>query len=303
MKFIIKLFLPLFFSFLIWLSISLSKEYYVSLPINVMVSRLPSNLIALNIQPQVFKANVKGEGWKIISRLLFYKNEFAIFDNGELGQKKIFFRDFSQNNVWLSANFQIINFEPESAVYEVDELVEKKVPIRLSCLFSTASNFIITSKIRIMPDSVAILIPKKLSNRINYLETEKLEFKNITKNFDEMIPLKLENYIFSEIKHAKVNFEVDVKADREFEKIPVKVIGEPYFRELSLYPPSVNIVLRGGVSKLASLNADSINIFVSYSEAIRDTTGKIIPIALIPEFTELVEIKPKELRYVIKKYK
>lgn len=301
MKFLSKIFLPLLFSFLIWLSISLSQEFYVALPIEIKITQFPNNTIPINVSKRSIKANVRGQGWKLFSRLNFYNNYYLIIDDGKLGTKKINLRDFSQSNVWLSANFQIISFEPESITYEVDKLVEKKMPVRLNCSFSIARNFIFVSKIYVNPDSISVILPKSIEGNINYIETKKYDYINISKNFDEMIKLETIEYVFPKTYTINVKFNVDVKADMEFEKVKVDVIGEPLFKELSLYPPFIKVVLRSGVSILANLTSDSIKASVNFLEVVNDTTGRVFPKVVVPEFCELIDVKPKELRYVIKK--
>ena len=301
MKFLSKIFLPLLFSFLIWLSISLSQEFYVALPIEIKITQFPNNTIPINVSKRSIKANVRGQGWKLFSRLNFYNNYYLIIDDGKLGTKKINLRDFSQSNVWLSANFQIISFEPESITYEVDELVEKKMPVRLNCSFSIARNFIFVSKIYVNPDSISVILPKSIEGNINYIETKKYYYINISKNFDKMIELETIEYVFPKTYTINVKFNVDVKADMEFEKVKVDVIGEPLFKELSLYPPFIKVVLRSGVSILANLTSDSIKASVNFLEVVNDTTGRVFPKVVVPEFCELIDVKPKELRYVIKK--
>jgi hypothetical protein len=114
--------------------------------------------------------------------------------------------------------------------------------------------------------------------------------------------LKSINCVNFSINKCKIEFDVQKIVERAFDDLFVEIRNVPPSKELNLYPGKVSVILRGGINRLGKLTNDSIKVYVDYWEAIRSEENMIEPVIEIPEFTKLLDVKPKKLEFVIKQY-
>jgi hypothetical protein len=90
--------------------------------------------------------------------------------------------------------------------------------------------------------------------------------------------------------------------ERSFDGIVVETRNVPSFRELVLYPAKINVVLKGGISRLGKLTNDSLKAYVDFWTALKEENKTIEPQVECPQFTDYVGAQPKKLEYIIKRY-
>jgi hypothetical protein len=116
--------------------------------------------------------------------------------------------------------------------------------------------------------------------------------------------VSLQEYPGMTYENDVVSVMLDVQriVDKNFEELHVDVIDIPGDRDVVLIPNKVNIGIRGGIDILGRISHEDIRVFVNYRDVVLDTLGGISPIVRLPENTQLLFVKPENLRYVIKKF-
>ena len=121
---------------------------------------------------------------------------------------------------------------------------------------------------------------------------------------EEILNLQLEDkqYVQLSLNECEANFGVQKIVDKTFTDLVVNTNNIPSRYELILSPTKIDLTLRGGINLLSKMKNNDITVYVDFVQAINDTNGFVEPQIHIPEFTSIIDLKPKRLEYIIKKY-
>jgi len=196
----------------------------------------------------------------------------------------------------------LAEIRPENISVTVEEKVSKFVKIIPVLALSYKPGYGLVSTIKNVPDSVEISGPKSIVNDIMFINTKGFGITNLEKG--DVVKLQLEDIKFVQLatRECEVSFEIQKIVDKTFLDLVVKTNNIPSRYELILSPNKINLTLRGGLNLLSKMKNNDISIYVDFDQAINDTNGSVIPQVYVPEFTSIIEIKPKRLEYIIKKY-
>ena len=291
-----------FFSIVLWVFVSFSGEYFTTLKFPVKVIGIPDNKSLADQSVQEVTLNLKGQGWQL-AQLSFGRNpDFIVKANSASGNQSITLRNEIDANAWLSSSLQVLEIEPEKINFDVESISSKTVKIEPQIDMTFKSNYGLVSGIKLSPDSVTISGPESVILKIEKVYTEKKDFEATDKTINESIALQKIDFVELSIAHTNIEFDVQKIVDKTFEDILVDMRNIPPSRELLLFPAKINVVLRGGINILGKLSSDDIKVYVTYSQALHDTLGAIEPYVEVPEYTTVIDKKPRKLEYIIKQF-
>ncbi|MFA3782912.1 YbbR-like domain-containing protein [Melioribacteraceae bacterium 4301-Me] len=299
-KKIITIILITFFSIGLWASVSLSGEYFstITLPINII--DIPENYTLANIDHKEITLSVKAQGWELTKLLLSRTLQFDISDNSKIGVQKVQPKNFVNINSWISSTLQVVEITPDEIAFKIEKIRSKKVKIVPNLSLKFKQGYIQTSDISLRPDSIIALGAESLIRNIDSVKTEYTLIPEIEEPITKKIPLEVIDGITYSINSTTVSFDVQKVADKIFESIPVNVINVPRGKELLLFPPKINIVLRGGLNVLGEMSNEDLKPYVDFWTAYKDESGSVEPQLKIPKYTKLITKTPQRLQYIIK---
>ncbi|MBK8945684.1 MAG: hypothetical protein IPM32_10510 [Ignavibacteriae bacterium] len=300
-----KIFTILFivtFSVLLWVFVSFSGEFSITLNLPPQVIDVPENLAVSSISANEIVISLKGQGWQLAQHTLGRDPKFYIPSPVEIGETTLSSRNLIPANSWLSSTLQLAEISPEKFSVKIEKRITKKVEILPVLSLTFKPGYDLVSDAKIEPDSVEITGPESIINDFGIINTSAMKFSNLEKEANFRIPLQIPKYVELNIYECKVGLDIQKIVDKSFENIPVETKNIPDKYELNLSPENVTIVIRGGINLLSKLKSDEISAYVRFQQALNDTTGSIEPVIEIPKFTSIIDIKPKRLDYIIKKY-
>jgi YbbR domain-containing protein len=301
-KKVITLILISIFSIVLWISISLSDEYRTSITLPVEFVELPEDYSINTSQMNEVSISLKGEGWSLAGLSFVRDLKFYIKPEDTFGKQVISSRNAVEQNAWLPSNIQVLEVEPAIIEYVVEKVKRKIVPVRSVIKIDYKPGYGIVSNITLYPDSVEIYGPESRIDDIEFVNTELTSFPGIDKKVSEIVNLeKIQSINFSS-NSTRMEFDVQKIVDKTFEEILVETINVPPSKSIELFPRKIKLVLRGGINELSKLTNEDFNPYVTFSQALNDTLGAIVPFIEVPEFTRIIEIKPGKLDYIIKQY-
>ena len=286
-------------SFLLWGYVTMNSEYSMFVDAKVSV-KTPVNRSIVTSLPNSLRLKVSGSGWKLLNILSGDKPDI-LFDLSDRSQLKndtsitLTKIDFArslriQNGIQLSDAF------PSELSLRFGEVVSKKVPIATNFHFQMANGFIITSKIRLNPDSVVIAgAPSTLQN-ISYWPTEEVVQSNLSGTIQ--IPVKLLDTMRSvrlSLRSTQATAYIERYAETVVHDVPVTITDIPASNQHIISPRILSVSLRGGVSKISQITAENIRITIPYSEIEADSTGSLKPVVTLPTDLQLLSTYPQYL--------
>lgn len=290
------------FSIILWVSISLSNDYFATFQIPLKLVNFPAGYTTGTNIPKKISVKVKGQGWKLISFYLGRESDYVIAAGKDSGKKFINLYNYTSDNRWLSTDVEVIDIKPDTLSFSLEKIVSKKVEIVSDLNLEFKQGYGLASPTRIYPESTIVYGPITSIKNIHAVPTERKIFNNIDSKIEARVPLaNIQGFSYQD-ESVTVNLDVQKIVDKSFQNISVLVKDVPRDRDVLLLPNQIEVGLRGGVDVLAKISNDEIKAHVNYRDIVLDTLGSISPIINIPENTKIVTVKPERLRYIIKKF-
>lgn len=285
-----------------WGSISLSKDYYITVDIPVKVINFPEGYSSGTSLPDKISAKIRGKGWKLIAVNLGAESEYFISAGNDTGRKYINLYNSLSENQWLASDMEILDLNPDTLSLYIEKIREKKVKIEPDFKLEFKPGYGLATSIKVYPDSTNVIGPASYLKNLNSISTERVEISELdTRTIEQAILKDLPGMTY-DVRNVTVNLDVQKIVDKNFDNLFVSVLDIPGDREVVLLPNRITVGVRGGINILGKLNEDKIKAFVYYRDVVLDTLGNVAPHLEIPENTSLIYTKPERLRYIIKKY-
>ena len=290
-------------SVVLWLSLNFNQVYEIekTVPVNFRVSKPYS--VSGNI-PLNLEVKFRGVGWNLMRLFTSLNLEF----NYEVSAKKkenftILTKDYLRANLDLSQNLDIISVYPETLFVKVDTYEEKYVKLLPHMQINCREGYQVVGQPTLQPDSLKIGGSIELLRNINHLNTKYIVFDNVNAGISRNIFVSdsLSNLLWLSQNEVKLNVNVELTAEKDFENIEIKVPNVPDDKEVLLIPQNVTVQLKGGVNQLAQIENSRIIAKVDYFKILSDTTGSVVPYFEIPPGCVVIAVKPDIIQYVIKK--
>jgi|WetSurMetagenome_2_1015567.scaffolds.fasta_scaffold97928_3 YbbR domain-containing protein len=301
-KKILSIFTAFILATIIWGSVSLSDSYITKIEVPVKVTNLPEGYVIGSASVKEVTLNIKSKGWKVFSLIWGKKPQFLIPLHSNGLSETVQLKEAVKENEWLSNDVQIYDIYPSTFDYKVERMKEKKLKVYPDIVMNFNPEYGLSSNIVLNPESVIVYGPKSLISKLDSLPTILKEYDKLESSVNDKLELKqIENLEYNN-RIFNVKFDVQKIADKSFNDLEIVVKQIPESRDVVLFPNKISIVLRGGINILSKLTNDDFHPYLDYQAIIMDTTGLLIPEIKIPDYLKLVDVKPQQLRYIIKKY-
>ena len=290
------------FSIILWVSISLSNDYYATFKIPLRLVNFPEGYTIGSKIPDFISVKLKGEGWKLAALKLGRETDYVVSAGNETGKRFINLYNYLVDNQWLSSDIEVIDISPDTLSYNIEKISSTRAEIIPDLNLNFKPGFGLATEMKIKPESTTVFGPASKIKNLRAVSTEKLSLNNLDDKVDEKVPLQQIAEMSYSSNNVNVILDVQKIVDKNFDNLPVEVIDIPPDRNVVLLPNKISIGLRGGVDVLAKLNSDQLKAHINYRDVVLDTLGSIAPKITLPENTSLIYIKPERLRYIIKKF-
>lgn len=289
-------------SIILWASVSLSGDYVYTIKVPIQITNMPNGYALGHISSKEVYIRVKGKGWELARVDLAGGEEFLVSANKKIGKFRTSLRNHIENNGWLTSAFQVVDISPTSVEYDIDKVISKTVHIKQNIQIEFKKDFGFASLITVSPDVIEVSGPESILRNIDTLRTDSLHLRNVSeKTILEISLEQIEGLTYSQDK-CSLEFDVQKIVDKSFDDLVVEIRNVPLSKELNLFPSRISVVLRGGINTLGRLTNDSIKAYVDFWSVLRSEDDAVEPTVEIPSFTNLVDIKPRKVEYVIKQY-
>lgn len=289
------------FSAILWISITLSDEYYSTYKVPLRVIDAPTGYTVASELPSDILIKIKGIGWRLTGLSLGSESHFNVSAKNDSG--KILSNLFANivENQWLSSDISVIDISPDTVSFIIERIINKKVPVKPELDITFKPGFGLGSKLTVNPDTVTVFGPKNIINSLEEIRTSPIELTRL----DTRTKVKAgfnNNKIRTDISSVEVLLDVQRIVDKTIDNIRVDIIDVPSDRDVVLLPNTVSCIVKGGVNILGKLKLDDFNAYIHYKDVLLDTLGSVRPVIELPENVELISQRPDRLRYVIKKF-
>jgi YbbR domain-containing protein len=300
-----------FIALIFWFLIALSKNYSASLTFPIDYVDLPGQKVVVNNLPSTIKLNVKASGFKILSYHFRKKRSPVEIDvDARIGTSfdpssdvlviptKTFANDFYDQ---LGSDASIVNFIPDSIVFNFSYKSFKRVPVKLNAVMSFEKQYDTTGVSVVEPDSVSISGPSSVINKINYISTERIYLEKVKETFSEKVKLTSSKLLVLSDTLVKVTIPVE-KFTEEIVEVPVLAVHVPKGYSIKIFPDKINVKYQVGLSRYSEVSASLFEVIADAANTDVQKPGKLkVELVSIPSFIRFAGITPERVDYILRK--
>ncbi len=118
--------ISIIFSIILWVSISLSNDYYATFKIPLKLVNFPEGYTIGSKIPDDISVKLKGEGWKLAALKLGRETDYVVATGKETGKRFINLYNYLVDNQWLSSDIEVIDISPDTLSYEVEKIASTR---------------------------------------------------------------------------------------------------------------------------------------------------------------------------------
>jgi len=293
----------LFFAVILWLYLSLNLSYTINLSVPLEINLTKSQALASTV-PSSIDVTIKGKGWDLVTLIVSENLTYYLDLTGIKRDVRVNTFKAISERLNIPHDLIILNTYPDTISISFDKVSERKVQVKNNVNVILKDGYKIVGKPIITPKYVKITGAKSILSKIKFIPTESVTFENINSDISRIVKLSdtLKNIIRFEPKKVKIEYKVELSADKNFEDITVSVNNVPSDKDVLLIPPKLTLYLRGGVEQLSQINPSEIKVSIDYDVIENDTLGFVTPVIELPvNAATLINFEPQKFQYIIKK--
>lgn len=294
--------LSILFSIVLWVSITLSNEYYITYNFPLTLVDFPEGYSSGVEIPKEISVKLKAKGWKLFSMNIGSRSNFNVSVGDGKGYKTLNLSSYMVENSWLSSDVEVLSIIPKSININLEKTITKKLEIVPQLKLDFKPGYGLATGIKLVTDTVEVTGPRSVMNTLNSIPTQDIQLSSLD-NFTQVEAnlIEIEGVSYS-IGRTIINLDVQKIVEKSFNDLDVEALNVPSNRELVLLPNKITISVRGGIDVLGKLGKFQFKATVNYREIVRDTLGSVVPNILLPENTTLLFTQPERIQFIIKKY-
>ena len=295
-------------SVLIWLLITLSKEYTATLTFPVEYSNISQDKILQKEPTKEIDIIVKSSGFNIIKSR--FGNKSLAFSAKNLNRKsssKYYFLTRNQFNAiqkQLRSGVQLQEIELDTIYLEIGSLISKKVALKPNLEINYHVGYDILEAVSMKPDSILISGPEAQIETIRTINLELLKLDDVMSDFSEKVNIILpenSNNIKVNSNLTTISGKVEKFTEGSFQ-ITFKVINLPEGLELTTLNKTVEVVFVVGLSNFNKIDENFFNVVCDYNISKENNLSYLIPkVTTKSSFIKSFKVIPNKIDFLIQK--
>ena len=291
------------FAIVLWLSINMGYEYQVVVSIPLVLENIKPNRALAKPLPAAVIVKIRASGWQLVG-LYFVPDVRYVLDVADISNRSNFVTSKDMlERLKLPEGIRTIEIKPDTILVMLDDKIKKNVPVEPVVRMNFREGYGVVGEIRTIPDSITLTGAKDLLDKIDRWQTNPLKFSNLKSDVNTRVAVSdtLSYGVTPFPTAVSVQFDIQPIAEKSFKGIPVEVNQVPENRLVVLIPPKIDIIVRGGIEQVASVEQKDFSSYIDYKSILLDTTGSIQPVVTTPKNIKIVRQEPERLQYVVRK--
>jgi len=283
----------------------LTEEYTSTAKFKVNLKNIPDETVVLNDSLNALNLTLTASGFKWLN-YSFNEPEVTIDFNSEV-------RKMDSVYVWSYANgfagileqfskdIKIESITPDTLSFKFDVNAIKYVPVKSNLRINFTHGYNALEQVKITPDSVKVIGPETLLNKLKSIKTEALVLDEVNKPFNKNLVLLLDS-INPEINVKTKTVEISVAVEKFTEgtlNIPVSLVNVPRNMKLNYFPKSINVSYYTSLSHFNSISIEDFIIECDYSKLNRDNDYLTAKLVKKPDNVKSTRLHQQKIEFII----
>lgn len=293
----------LILAIIFWFMVKMNKEYDYALDIPLKVIINNEEICLKYPAPENVLVEFMGRGIDLF-QLNFYDTAYEV-DLSEERDK--FTLNLSEHREYVKfsddLDLQVKSVvRPHELDFELDTRREQKFPVKVISTVDTEDGFIICGTYP-RPDSIVISGPATFLDTLKYINTEKRDYDAANLAFHDQLSIAKNDHFFGEYSPGSVEvfFDVQRLAEKEIERVPVKVINVPAVYEVVPLPAMATVYVKGGEKILGEAEEENFEVLIDFEEEWEPGITHVKAYVKTDMNVSFVECRPAQFELLVQK--
>ena len=293
-------------SVLIWLLITLSKEYTTIIKFPIEYGEISQNKLLLANQTKVLEIVVNTNGFKIL-RTRFNTKSILINVNTLIRKRGttyyLLLKSKKQRiKKQLPSGVNLQEIIKDTLFVQLGSLLTKKLAVKPNIKVNYHIGYDLSGEISLKPDSILVSGPENYISKINNIELVPIIFEDVKANFTRKVAVKelkgVANLKFN-VKEVTVSGKIE-KFTEGLLNIPFKIINVPAGITINTLRKKVQVTYIVGLSSFNKIDENSFQVECDYATTVSNNLGYLIP-KVVHKSLEIKSFKmtPNEINFLI----
>lgn len=293
-------------SVIIWILITLSKEYVTTINFPINYYGISQNKLLQATPTKELEIVVKANGFKILRTRINTVN--IAINASALIKKKNTKHYLLVKNQKLSIQKQVPSgiviqeIIKDTLFLDVGSLVTKKIPLKPNVKINYHVGYDLSEAISVIPDSILVSGPENYISVIKNIELLPLELEDVKADFTRKVAIKMPKGIKNlkfDTKEIIISGKIEKFTEGTFD-IQYKIINIPEGVVINTLSKKIQVTFIVGLSSFNKVNETSFQIECDYSLSESNKLGYLIP-KLVHKPSEIKSYKiiPNKIDFLI----
>lgn len=293
-------------SFCFWALTKLSKSYTETVTFEIVYKNVPEQHHVDIDSSKKIKVGVKAYGFNLL-KYYFYKPTFQIdFKSDVILNSKTYVWNAQQNLPKINEKFknsvEVIAIQPDTLRFPYQSLAVKKVPVKTDISIAYASGYDMSSKIKVVPDSIRIIGSEKLISQIHGVSTKKVELKNVNSNIERSLQIEMTD-LLKQLKISDENVTIKGYVEKFTEgtfNVPVTIINLPADTNINYFPKTIPVAYNVSLNNYKLVKPSDFRIECNYKDINSTEKTFLIPkLVKVPEIVKSARLKQHKVEFIL----
>ena len=292
----------LMIAIILWFMQIYNQNFETSIKLPIKYESVPNDIVFLDTLPSEINIRLRDDGFSMFK--YFFRNTdtlrldvSAIIKGTSL---KVLqgssFDQYVRSSIFLSS--QLMSYNPVRISFAYAPLESKRVPVIFDGNISLSPGYLLSSDIKITPDSVTIYGSSRELNRLVYIYTA----KDTLTGLESSKNLKTKLLDVKKIKTVPNTVNILIPVEAYVQKnieIPVECLNLPSDLNVKFFPSKVKLTFFVGISKSNSVSEKDFAVVVDY-EDLKVSNSSSIPVRITsrPEYAGNLTITPPNVEFI-----
>lgn len=307
---VVTFFFCLLISVFVWLLMSLSKEYVISVSFPVKYVNLPKDKLIANQLPEVIDLELRSTGFNLLVYKLKQHRETVMFDINDVKASN------KKNNYYILSNsrldritsqfseaIKVVHIKPDTVFVNYNKKISKTVPVHAIVNIEFADQYQQADSIQLEPKTIEVMGSKEALAKIEYVETAVYKLKNQSTN--AIIDMRLEkkpDMKQIEFSQNTVKARINVMKFTEAQvELPIEVLNLPVGLNLKTFPDKVTLKYQVAFDDYGKINTSDFKVVVDYSKIEKGSNKLKLSVQKSPLNVRAIKLSAEKVEYIIRK--
>lgn len=306
-----KSFVFLFFllvSTIFWFFNALNKEYVATIQIPVEFVNFPENKLVTGESTDYVDVKIAANGYSFIKyksaalkKTVINLQLHSIYKVNEADDRRFYLLTSTIKNEisgFFDRDVEIKSISPDSIVFNLNEVIKKKVPVIRNFLLNYRKQYMLKDEISLIPDSISIKGVASVLDTVDFVYSQTKVFNDVHDSL--VFDIDLEKIPDVEYSNNTVKCIVPVEEFAELSFVlPIEVENLDPGYTLKLFPADAKVVCNVGFSEYRQVFKQQFRFTVDYKELEKQSDRIKLNLSKFPDNVQSIRYYPISVEYLL----